>query len=126
MSLLLAMTEVKKCAASRRSKVQTWRDIEIVGGVVMIYNEIQGVPTFHVGDKVMVMRNTEMAYNWSPEMDCFDGIYTVIEDVVWDYGKHCYLYHIRADNRYIFDASCFMLEPDIETEGSPCLRLETL
>lgn len=32
----------------------------------MIYNETQGSPEFYIGDKVIVMRNTEMTYNWVP------------------------------------------------------------
>lgn len=88
----------------------------------MIYNEIQGVPAFHVGDKVMVIRNTEMAYGWFSEMDCLDGVYTVIEDVIWDYAKHCYRYQIKRNNLYSFDASCFMSESDIETKGKPMFK----
>ena len=78
----------------------------------MIYNEIQGVPAFHVGDKVIVMRNTEMAYSWLPDMDLLDGIETEIKYADWDRVRNCYLYITHADSRYVFDASCFILAPD--------------
>ncbi len=92
----------------------------------MVYNETLGNPTFHAGDEVTVIRNSEMTFNWAPEMDRLCGTQTTIIQAVWDDTFNCYIYKISANTRYNFDASCFMLTSDIETKKNPMFKVGDL